>query len=122
MPDPVIKEIVSAIHVRQIQTSIEVAEPFTRHSRVDEVTVHMDRLQHDVTPVFPEDDTRDLGGPSAPDGTLWKSDLKGMDARADIRAAVRPLSGNVLIDCRANLLELVPRMFPGTVRGPRKGL
>lgn len=109
MPDPVIKEIVSAIHVRQIQTSIGMAEPFTRGRRVEEVAAHMDRLQHDVTPVFPEDGIGDLREPCDPDGTLWKVDLKGMDARVDIRDVVRPLSSNVLIDSRANLLELLDR-------------
>lgn len=109
MTDPVIKEIVSAIHVRQIQTPIGMAEPFTRDRRVDEVAAHMDRLQYDVTPVFPEDGIRDGREQSDPDGTLWRADLTGMGPRVDIRAVVRPLSGNVLIDSRANLLELLDR-------------
>jgi hypothetical protein len=99
----VIKEIVSAIHVRQVQTSIGRAEPFTRASRVGEVAAHMDRLQHDVTPILPNDCIRDHRAPSAPDGTLSKVDLKGMDPHDAIRAVVRPLSSDVLIDSSANL-------------------
>lgn len=109
MPDPVIKEIVSAIHVRHIQTSIEMAERFTRESRVGDVADHMDRFQHDVTPVFPDDSVHGLGVPSEPDGNLWRDDLRCMGPHTEIRAAVRALSGTVLIDGRANLLELLDR-------------
>jgi hypothetical protein len=109
VPDPVIKEIASAIHVRQIQTPIGMAEPFTRSSPVKNVADHMDRQQHDVTPVFPNDRIPPDHGRWDPDGTPWRSDLRGMDPRLDIHSVVRPLSSNVLIDSRANLLELLDR-------------
>lgn len=70
----------------------------------------MDQRQYDATPVFPDnnvhDDTRD---PSEPDGSLWRTDLEGMAPDSEVRPAVRPLSSSVLIDSRANLLELLDR-------------
>lgn len=109
MSDPVIKEIASAIHVRQIQTPIGMAEAFTRSSQVKDVAAHMDRHQHDVTPVFPDDCVRRVQGRLDPDGTLSRSDLRGMEPQLDVRAVVKPLSSSVLIDSRANLLELLDR-------------
>ncbi len=109
MPEPVISEIASAIHVRQIQTSLALAEAFTRDRRVDEVSAFMDQHQHDVAPIFPKHNVHDNFDPVDPDGTLGRADLESMDPGAEIREAVRPLSGSVLIDSRANLLELLDR-------------
>jgi hypothetical protein len=47
--------------------------------------------------------------PSDTDGLLWRVDLEGMDPHVVIRATVRSLSSHVLIDSRANLLELLER-------------
>lgn len=79
------------------------------------MAAHTDRLQYDVTPILLEDDgIRGLREQSDPDGTLTRTDLEGMDSRAEIRAAVRPLSGNMLIDSRDNLLELLDRFRANT--------
>jgi hypothetical protein len=105
----VIKEIAAAIHVRQIHTPMGMAERFTRSSQVNDVATHMDRYQHDVTPVFPDEPASGPHGRSDPDGTPWRSDLEGMDPQSSIHAVARPLSSAVLIDSRANLLELLDR-------------
>lgn len=109
MSDSVIKEIAAAIHVRQIQTPMGMAKPFTRHSKVGQVATHMDRVQHDVTPVFPAGDTLNYRGQLGPDGTLRRVELEGLDNADDIRSVVRPLSGDLLIDSKANLLEMLDR-------------
>lgn len=86
-----------------------MAEPFTRSSQVEHVAAHMDQGQYDVTPVFPDDHVLHTRGRNDPDGTLRRSDLRGLDPRSEVRAVVRPLSGDVLIDSRASLLELLHR-------------
>lgn len=112
MADPVIREIASSIHVRQIQTPLEMAEPFTRSSSVNVVAAHMDENQHDVTPIFPGEHPQGHRR-LVPDGTLWKSDFEGVSPQLQVRALVRPLSSDVLIDSRANLLELLDRFRMG---------
>jgi hypothetical protein len=107
VPDPVVKEIASAIHVRHIQTPIGATEPFTRSSRVAEVVAHMEQHKYDVTPVFRRGSDHTEAKSADPDGTLWKTDVKNLDPAAEIGSAVRPLASNVLIDSNASLIELL---------------
>jgi hypothetical protein len=109
VPDPIINEIASAIHVRHIQTPMSSAERFTRASRVREVLAHMTRHKYDVTPVFPTGARRAEPKAGDPDGTLWKADLEGLDTAAEVASVVRRLTSSALIDSNATLLELLDR-------------
>jgi hypothetical protein len=109
VPDPVVKEIASAIHVRHIQTPIGAAEPFTRSCRVAEVLAHMEQHKYDVTPVFRSGaDHAEVKSPD-PEGTLWRTDLKRLDSAAEVGSVARPLASSALIDSNASLIELLDR-------------
>lgn len=113
VPDPVIGEIASAIHVRHIQTPIDAAKVFTRASRVADVAAHMACHKYDVTPIFADD--AELAGSETgdPDGTLRKEDLERLEPTGQIRSVVRPLIGSALIDSNASLIELLGRFRDG---------
>lgn len=110
MPDPVVREIASAIHVRHIQTPIRAAAVVTRASRVGEVAANMERHKFDVTTVFPESPDQAAAGP---DGTLRRVDLDRSDAGDEVGALVRPLTSSTLIDGNASLVQLLDRFRAG---------
>jgi len=109
VPDPVIGEIASAIHVRHIQTPMNAAMRFTRANNVAEVAAHMEKHKYDVTPVFPSAADRTGCKTSDPDGTLWKVNLEDLDPTDEVRSVVRPLTGSVLMDSSASLVTLLDR-------------
>jgi len=109
VPDSVVREIASAIHVRHIQTPIRAAEPVTRATRVDEVLAHMQRHKYDATPVFPDVADGPDGVTVGPDGTVWRADLERLKAHAEVHALVRPLTSRTLIDSNATLVQLLDR-------------
>lgn len=89
MPDPVITDIASAIHVRHILTPINVVRRFTRNDRVQIVRAHLEGNLFDFTPIFPstavEPDESAAGSPG-PDAILSRVDLA--QAHADDRLSV----------------------------------
>lgn len=113
MQGSVITEIASAIHVRQIRTTMDTVARFNRSSQVSEVVTHMERHQFDVAPVFPDNADPGPRHRLDPDGVLSRRDLRDMDPEVEIGPAVRSLSSDVLIDSRASLLELLDRFRLG---------
>ena len=113
MSDSVIREITSAIHVRQIQTSLRMAETLTRDLPVLQVRDTMKARSYDATPVFPGPAASTHVGAHQPDGMLWARDLEELDPGTCVGEAVLPLSSDVLINGGATLLELMNRFRRG---------
>lgn len=116
MPDPVIRDIASAIHVRHVLTPISDVRDFTRHDLVETVKLHMEGNMLDFTPVFPGN-ADPLGGgekgSSGPDGVVELSDLRQAHSDDPIERFIRPLASEVLIEAKASLNELIERFRAG---------
>lgn len=112
MPDLVITDIASAIHVRHILTPIGDVRWFTRIDRVEIVRAHLDGNMFDFTPIFPSSAHQPRGGTAGtqgPDGILSRSDLRKALADDPIERFVRPLASDVLIEAKSSLNELIER-------------
>lgn len=109
VPDPVIGEIASAIHVRHLQTSLSAARVFTPCSLVSEVAAHMKANKYDATPVFPPATGEGSSARTDPHGTLWFMDLHDLDPAEEVRPVVRPLGSSCLIDGNASVVRLLDR-------------
>lgn len=111
MPNLVIAEIASALHVSHVLTPMSEVRRFTRIDGVELVKSHLATNMFDFTPIFPisAHQPAALAERAGADGILRRSDLSQAQADEPIERFVRPLASDVLIEAKASLSELIKR-------------